>query len=1004
MEQAKLKKLQDLQLNLKKDEEHLNYEEERYFGKWQDKKMPIWERQLELEATMKAAGTQRFKDIIIKAREKNAESTTKHGQVLLKGLINPMAAALRDYVESQKPAFQKRPEAAAKILARLDYEVTALVAGKYMLDCISQKQTLNKASVRIGEALEMECRLEAFEDQERRYFRRLHNALEEKRNYRHKRKVYNAKIKQFKIETEKVWDKPLKLRVGQICLNLLKQSTGLVHFPLKTMGRNNTIYYVQATEKTREWIENYNDFNEVLFPEYLPMLMRPRDWKFPEKGGYISPHVKLKLVKADSEGYLEELRNRVDEMPVLYEAINAIQKTAWTINKKVLDVVISNWENNNQMGDLPPRKLDKFAPRKPDDIETNEKSRKEYSIRNRIFCDWEAEQISKIIQVKRIIRIAKVFQEEKYLYFPHQLDFRGRIYAVPMFLHPQYADYARSLLHFAEGKAIKNNDDACWLAIHGANSFGEDKCSLDDRTQWISDNEEMIFKCAENPHMNTEWSQADKPYQFLAFCFEWREFSKGNGEYNFGYKSHIPVLVDGSCNGLQHFSAMLKDEIGGAAVNLTPKDTPADIYGDVADIVIQRLKEMLNDTSKFGKPPKDPTRKQFTVAELAQHWLQFGVDRKTCKRPVMTLPYGSRRFSHRKYIQASIMERKNKGAELPEDWKDKSLNPKYNALYVPSFFLANVTLGAIHQVVTSARDVMSWLQTTSRIVSDLVEKKYNDEGVLEDVIVEKEKEIIMPSFYRAMSEGIIKKWLVKVGDKVKKGDPLAEIKTDFGTMTIPSLYKGVIKDILIKENKPDIIVKSPIAIIEVKETVPLNLPINWTTPVGFYVQQAYPDTKTRRVKSKMGENIIKLKNGEIKKKNIYIKLSLLENKYNINHNGEKTLVIDKHSQALGISPNYVHSMDGAAMQKTIALASKHGLDTFQCIHDSFGTYASDTPKLIRCIKESFIEIYSANQLEKFRQEILSMMKYDEDKALVPLLPPLGNLNIENIWESDFFFA
>jgi len=161
MEQAQLKQLQDLQLNLKKDEEHLNYQEERYLGKWQDKKLPLWERQLELEAIMKAAGTQRFKDLIATARKKNAESTTKHGQVLLKGLINPMAEALREYVESQKSAKQKRPSAAAKILARLDYDVTALVAGKYLLDCISLLQTLNKASIRIGEALEMECRLES---------------------------------------------------------------------------------------------------------------------------------------------------------------------------------------------------------------------------------------------------------------------------------------------------------------------------------------------------------------------------------------------------------------------------------------------------------------------------------------------------------------------------------------------------------------------------------------------------------------------------------------------------------------------------------------------------------------------------------------------------------------------------------------------------------------------------------------------------------------------------
>jgi len=227
--------------------EQINYEEKRYEGKWQDKKMPLWARQCELEATMKAAGTERFKDLIKRARNKNAESTTKHSQILLKGLIDTMAKAIADYVKEQQPGFQKRPEDAAKILARLDYEVTALVTGKYVLDCISMQQTLNKASIRIGEALEMECRLESFEDQQRRYFRRLHKALENKRNYRHKRKVYNAKIKHFKIETEKTWDKSRKLHVGKKCLELLRLSTNLVDFPLKTMGKNKTIYYVQAT-------------------------------------------------------------------------------------------------------------------------------------------------------------------------------------------------------------------------------------------------------------------------------------------------------------------------------------------------------------------------------------------------------------------------------------------------------------------------------------------------------------------------------------------------------------------------------------------------------------------------------------------------------------------------------------------------------------------------------------------------------------------------------------
>lgn len=36
--------------------------------------------------------------------------------------------------------------------------------------------------------------------------------------------------------------------------------------------------------------------------------------------------------------------------------------------------------------------------------------------------------------------------------------------------------------------------------------------------------------------------------------------------------------MDGSCNGLQHYAALGRDEAGGAAVNLLPSDAPQDVY------------------------------------------------------------------------------------------------------------------------------------------------------------------------------------------------------------------------------------------------------------------------------------------------------------------------------------------------------------------------------------------------------------------------------------------
>ena len=58
--------------------------------------------------------------------------------------------------------------------------------------------------------------------------------------------------------------------------------------------------------------------------------------------------------------------------------------------------------------------------------------------------------------------------------------------------------------------------------------------------------------------------------------------------------------------------------------------------------------------------------------------------------------------------------------------------------------------------------------------------------------------ILMPALSPTMTEGILQKWLVNVGDEVKSGDVLAEIETDKATMEIEAVDEGKITDILIK--------------------------------------------------------------------------------------------------------------------------------------------------------------------------------------------------------------
>ena len=74
--------------------------------------------------------------------------------------------------------------------------------------------------------------------------------------------------------------------------------------------------------------------------------------------------------------------------------------------------------------------------------------------------------------------------------------------------------------------------------------------------------------------------------------------------------------------------------------------------------------------------------------------------------------------------------------------------------------------------------------------------------------------ILMPALSPTMKDGILQKWLVKVGDKVKAGDLIAEIETDKATMEVEAVDEGVVKELLFKEGHDSIAVNTPIAILD----------------------------------------------------------------------------------------------------------------------------------------------------------------------------------------------
>ena len=74
-------------------------------------------------------------------------------------------------------------------------------------------------------------------------------------------------------------------------------------------------------------------------------------------------------------------------------------------------------------------------------------------------------------------------------------------------------------------------------------------------------------------------------------------------------------------------------------------------------------------------------------------------------------------------------------------------------------------------------------------------------------------EIKMPALSPTMTEGILSKWLVKIGDEIRSGDVIAEIETDKATMEVEAVDDGVVTQLLVEEGTQAVPVGTVIATI-----------------------------------------------------------------------------------------------------------------------------------------------------------------------------------------------
>lgn len=396
------------------------------------------------------------------------------------------------------------------------------------------------------------------------------------------------------------------------------------------------------------------------------------------EGGYYM--IREDLIRTGVHSHTWALDNPISAESL--SALNAIQRTPWRVNGWVLDVMLAAYTSGMQVGDLPyhdavpvPRKSDEEWERLTDE----EKSAWRSELSN-IYGENARMEGRRHSFIHRI-DVAKEMRDREAIWFPHFLDFRGRIYPMTQYLNPQGDDNTKALLEFAEGKPLGERG-LFWLGVRLANTFGQDKMSLADRYRWALDNSEAVFDSAENPLDGKRfWADADEPWSFLATCREWAEAWAMPGGRT-GYVSHLPIQLDGSCNGLQHLSALGRDPVGAKATNVAANTERQDIYTQVAEVVLR----LVSEDAVAG------------VAE-AHQWIGK-VDRKVVKRAVMTTPYG--------VTSRGISE------QLVNDGFAKGMDNRRAA----ANYLRDKIVVALDQTVVSAKAIMAWIQEVATALSE----------------------------------------------------------------------------------------------------------------------------------------------------------------------------------------------------------------------------------------------------------------------------------------------
>ena len=693
-------------------------------------------KQLQLEHEAYTEGERRFIKNLERQTERGELADNQVAKPLMQTLVPKIAQAVKEWHEGADGKLSaSRPSVAFTMLSteeaavkdrslRISCESAAVIILKVILSKLVKPEgiPITPMASAIGRTLEDEIRFGRIRDKEQEHFKKAIAENLNKRAGASYKKAYMQAVETSMLEQGQLedawgtWSPTEAVHVGIKMLEIVIQSTQLVE--LKRYGAGNAAADVEMVHLSDFWVKKMAQRGFSLAgiaPVYQPCVVPPKPWTGVVGGGYWAKGRRpLPLIRLGSKSAVARYEDVY--MPEVYDAVNIIQNTPWKVNKKVLDVVnMVEKLNNTPIDDIP-----QMEPLKPEDYagETEEELKAWKKAAAGIYRREKARQ-SRRLSLSFIVNQANKFSQFKAIWFPYNMDWRGRVYAVPMF-NPQGNDMQKGLLTLAVGKPI-GADGFKWLKVHGANCAGVDKVTFEERIKWVEDNHDNIMAAAKAPMDSIEWwGKLDSPFCFLAFCFEYA----GVMHHGLSYSCSLPIAFDGSCSGIQHFSAMLRDHIGGHAVNLTPSGKVQDIYRIVSDRIEDELKVLLVNgtdnevvTHEDKKTGEITERLKLGTRELARQWLTYGMSRSVTKRSVMTLAYGSKEYGF--------------ADQVFEDTVMPAIDSGKGAMFTDpsqaSRFMAKMIWEAVSVTVVAAVEAMKWLQGAAKLLAAEVKDKKTGE-------------------------------------------------------------------------------------------------------------------------------------------------------------------------------------------------------------------------------------------------------------------------------------